>query len=106
MATRHHILVRDFNSNQKKAVETAADACVPKKSTSRYIRDAAIEKAGGKLDDNGSAAPKAKAKKAAAERPAKKAPRTKANAPTKKSVFAIDKRLLEPQFRDPKKRRL
>ncbi len=56
-----HILVRDFTEKQKSAVETAAQNSLPKKSTSRFCRDAAVLAAGGKLEENG--AKKATAKK-------------------------------------------
>ncbi len=44
----HHILVRDFSSEQKKRVEEAADSVG--KSTSRFCRDSAVEAAGGKIE--------------------------------------------------------
>ncbi len=53
-----NILVRDFTNTQKKAVDAAADAAG--KSTSRFCRDAAVLKAGGKLED-GNGSKKAKA---------------------------------------------
>lgn len=49
--TMPHILVRDFTEKQKSAVEKAAQNCLPKKSTSRFCRDAAVLAAGGKLED-------------------------------------------------------
>lgn len=58
-----HILVRDFSNKQKRAVEAAADACKPPKSTSRFCRDAAVLAAGGTLEDNGAGAKKAATKK-------------------------------------------
>lgn len=43
-----HILVRDFTEKQKLKIEAEADKAG--KSTSRFCRDAAVEKAGAKLE--------------------------------------------------------
>lgn len=115
-----HILVRDFTEKQKSVVENAARACVPKMSTSRYVRDAAIEKAGGKVEEDAPAksapkapaAPKAAVRKVAAKRPAKKVAAPKAKAPAKpKGIFdRIPTRkpadLTQPQFRNKAKGKL
>lgn len=58
----HNILVRDFTTEQKKLVETAADS--QNQSTSRFIRDSAVTvattKAKKKPAAKGKPAPKQK----------------------------------------------
>lgn len=100
--TLHNILVRDFTEEQKKAVESAADKA--QKSTSKYIRDAAVEKAGGKAGDGvpkkkpgrkpGTKMPKKVAK--VASKPVA-APVSRPVAKKKASIFALPK----PFFRRP-----
>lgn len=66
----HHILVRDFTTEQKRAVEHAADAV--KKSTSKFCRDACVKAAGGKVAEGNGTSRLAKRKlfeKAAARKP-------------------------------------
>jgi hypothetical protein len=118
-----HILVRDFSAKQKSDVEKAARELNPRKSTSKFCRDAAVLAAGGKLEDEDGApaaksAPKAPAaprhavKKVAAKAPAKKVAASKPKAPAKSKSF-FDKiptkkqpDLTQPQFRDRKKGKL
>jgi hypothetical protein len=106
-----HILVRDFSAKQKSDVEKAARELNPRKSTSKFCRDAAVLAAGGKLEDeDGAPAAKSAPKAPAAPRHAVKKVAAKAPAKSKSFFDKIPTKkqpdLTQPQFRDRKKGKL